>query len=139
MADALTLKPAVVVISFGINDAHNSITWASILSSLAIMKGLADAAGVAVILVEIIGWTDATDVEAARTRTYNANLSAWCAANHVSFVRTRGPTAGTVSALGLIRASTGYDDDCLVAISYDGTHLKSPGPEMMGLIMANYL
>ena len=60
------------------------------------------------------------NTDAAKSRTWNANLAAWCSANNAILISCH-------DAMGQIRTTTGYLDDLLDEYNYDDVHLTQSG------------
>ena len=132
---ALSVLPHTLVINWGVNDIANAISWNTYLANLDAIKALVDAASPKpeLKICEVLPWKAGDDAMAANVRTFNANLSGWCAANGASLILCH-------DEMGKLRNSTGYLDDMQDAYDNgDGVHLSAAGTTKYAAIIARYL
>lgn len=132
LVDGLEVKPNTVLIHCGVNDT--GLPWSSIEPYLDDVKILIDAADpVPTLLIdELLPATMLGDAAAGRVRTFNTELATWCTANGATLI----PCWAT---FGILRESTGYNDDILPAYTYDGLHLSLAGEDVLAAIWKEYV
>lgn len=113
------LSPRAVICGFGVNDIALGRTAEQVVADMASFKA-AMPSGTKMFVCEVLPWTSGTDAQAAATRSLNAVMSAWCAANGAVLVECH-------DAMGQTRATTGQIDDLKTAYDHDGIHLKAAG------------
>jgi lysophospholipase L1-like esterase len=79
-------NPKSILIHCGVNDINLGRSWASVLSDLNAIRVLVPMT-VHLLLDEILPWSNGSPENAVTVRTFNANLAAWCLANHATLVR----------------------------------------------------
>lgn len=127
IGEIAAIQPATIVIHCGVNDVNGGRTWAQVESNLdTIQAGLPT--GATLFVNEILPWTNGNDSQAATIRTWNANLSTWCAANGAVLIACH-------DSMGQIRVSTGELDDLLAAYDQDGVHLTAAGVDALAAII----
>lgn len=128
---AIATQARKVLIHCGTNDIMSARTWANVEADLNTIKA-ALLTGQQLLIDEINPRTPFSDAMAVTTRTWNANLSTWCAANSARLVKCHDP-------MGQVRGATGELDDLLAAYSFDGIHCNQAGVDYMAQIWKGYL
>lgn len=129
---ALLAKPRYLIAHAGVNDIEHDVVWADVLSDMDDVLSQCVAAGVTMLLPEILPCTNFNDARAAIVRTFNSNYAAWCAANSVMLISMH-------DQFGKIRVSTGELDDLADAYNDDGTHLTAAGKLLQAALYKSVL
>jgi lysophospholipase L1-like esterase len=132
MPGAILTQSKVIWLHVGTNDIAASVSWNDFLASLDSVKALLQP-GQIFLVDEVLPRTQFSDALAAVSRTYNANLAAWCMANSATLILCH-------DEMAKIRASTGALDDFGADYGYtDGIHLSQSGVNKLAEIVRRYL
>lgn len=124
-ADCVAKLPKIAVINGGVNDiAGGSITESTFIANWTAMLDAATAAGILPVVCEIMPWTNGTTEQMQTRDTWNAALTALCAASYPSAI-----VVDFDDTMGVFRTGGDTDNkwDLQTAYDDDGVHPTALG------------
>lgn len=126
---ATNTEATTLYMAAGVNDVATARTWAQVLANLNTVRSIWTNQ---LIVQSILPWTSGSDANALTIRTWNTNLSVWCATSSATYLNLH-------AAFGTNRASTSQPDDLKPEYDLDGIHHTTLGRYVWATNVAPYM